>query len=154
MWAWLVIAAHINRPIIKNKSQKAEVKTTFVRNQTFCTRSAHGTTHGTIYMNRQSPTTLLLDAESHQHRVTLRHKKHAHKRVNSFPCSKFSYCRFILNPPSRIRQLCVAFFTSAFPPTLSMYTVGRTQCKVQAYTAVRNPHRSSTTYSHKQLPKV
>ena len=66
MWVWLVIAAHINRPIIKNKSLKAEVKTTFVRDQTFCTRSAHGTTHGTIYMNRQSPTTLLLDPESHQ----------------------------------------------------------------------------------------
>ena len=146
MWARLVIAGPYQSSNIKfkNKSQKAEVKTTFVRDQTFCTRSAHGTTHGTIYMNRQSPTTLLLDTESHQHRVALRHKARP-STVNSLPCSKFCYCRFILNPPSHIRQLCVAFFTSAFRPTLSMYTVGSTQCKVQAYTAVRNPHRSSTT---------
>ena len=147
MWAWLVIAAHINRPIFKNKSQKAEVKTTFVRDQTFCTRSAHSTTHGTIYMNRQSQTNTPAGRRKSSTSSSVTTQSTPVSTVNSLPCSKllFCYCLFILNPPSHIRQLCVAFFTSAFRPTLSMYTVGSPQCKVQAYTAIRNPHRSSTT---------
>ena len=151
MWAWLGIAAHINHPIFKNLSQKAEVKTTFVRDQTFCTHSADGTIHGTVYMNGQSPTTLHAPGhQSHKHRIALLHKG-CSLVVACTSNSLYTYCLCVLNPRAALCSILYPRFT----PTLSMYTINSIQSEGQPYTAVQNSHRNgTTTESHKQLRKV
>ena len=62
---------------------KAEEKTMFARNQTCCTNSTEGATHGSIWKNKQSPTVFLHDGRNFKYWLVVRHNARCRSTTNN-----------------------------------------------------------------------
>ena len=132
--------------IFKNISSKAEQQMSFVRYQTCYTCSANGTWHATIYMNWQSPTTVLPHAEYQYCMFMNQHQQWTRFHVANFAivCSDTIPQAILVQCPS------VLPWPRHFPCT----QLAATSVKVKHMLLFWMPHRSETRESHKQLSKV
>jgi len=147
MWVWLVITGHINHANIYKYIIKGGTEDEFcpLPNLLYMFKWWYFTwhnLHGSAVTNSSFAPCWKTEERYDKKALTNEHQQWTH-----FYVASFCYSLFRRNLPSHIWQLSLAFFCSTLTPTLTMYTISRIECKVQAHTALWIPYRSRTSHT-------